>query len=601
MEGFVSLSRVPQRNPRRYSVLRERLWVPLVLAAGAFALDLITPRGAGGGVVYVVALFGAIWVRSPRAPLFVAAFLTPLTMLGYWLSPAAASPDPVALVNRAAGLVALWAAALLLVRRASAETAERAAEERFRLMIESSPVAMVVTDAEGRIARVNARTEKLFGYGRKELEGQSIEVLIPERLRGRHTGFRRAFLSHPQTRPMGAGRDLCGQRKDGTEFPIEIGLNTIVTDEGPFTLSSMVDITERQRTAEALRESEERFSKAFRASPDALVISRASDGLIRDVNESYLRLFGYERPEELIGHRVMMRGRHVEPGDRDRLVEIFQREGHVRDLELTIRRCSGELRTVLCSIEPLEIAGEPWTLTLLRDVTEHRQADEHRELLIGELAHRVKNTLAVVQAVASQTLREARSLDEFVPKFTGRVRALAAAHDLLLSGHWKPVALQALVEQSLEPYPSEPGRRRTRTEGPVVLIEAHTAVSLSMALHELATNAAKHGALTSPAGQVQVRWQLAASGARPAVELHWCERGGPPVVAPRHAGFGSRLIQNLSREFDGDIVLAFEPEGFECRMRVPVASASVVLVSSHPVSSSPRSGAPEPDAGSGAQ
>ncbi|HKZ02296.1 MAG TPA: PAS domain S-box protein [Pyrinomonadaceae bacterium] len=122
------------------------------------------------------------------------------------------------------------------------------AEERFRLAVESAPNAMVMVGEEGKIILINSQTERLFGYSREELIGQSIEVLVPERFRGRHPAYRADFSQEPQVRPMGAGRDLFGLRKDGTEVPIEIGLNPIETESGNLVLSSIVDITERKRS-----------------------------------------------------------------------------------------------------------------------------------------------------------------------------------------------------------------------------------------------------------------------------------------------------------------------------------------------------------------
>src|SRR6185369_6749289 len=136
-----------------------------------------------------------------------------------------------------------------------------AAERRFRLVVEAAPSAMVMVDRTGAISLVNAQAERMFGYSRDELLGQSVETLVPARYRGHHPGLREAFHSDPRARPMGAGRELYGLRKDGSEFPVEIGLNPIETDEGVMVLSAIVDITERKKADAALKDSEVRLQE----------------------------------------------------------------------------------------------------------------------------------------------------------------------------------------------------------------------------------------------------------------------------------------------------------------------------------------------------
>jgi PAS domain S-box-containing protein len=148
-------------------------------------------------------------------------------------------------------------------------SARKRAEARFRVAVESSPNGMVMINREGKIELINREIERLFGYARDELLGQRIELLVPDRLRGRHPGFRSDFFADPQARAMGAGRDLFGVRKDGVEIPVEIGLNPIETDEGLFVLASVVDITERKRSETELRRSNEELERfAYVASHD---------------------------------------------------------------------------------------------------------------------------------------------------------------------------------------------------------------------------------------------------------------------------------------------------------------------------------------------
>ncbi|HTO65810.1 MAG TPA: PAS domain S-box protein, partial [Bradyrhizobium sp.] len=191
-----------------------------------------------------------------------------------------------------------------ITARKAAELALRASEQRFRLVVEAAPNAMVMIDRGGKIVMVNTQAERAFGYTRGELAGQPVEMLVPERFRGHHPELRKSFFADPQPRAMGAGRDLYGLKKDGSEFPVEIGLNPIETDEGTMVLSAIVDITERKAAELALRASEQRFRLVVEAAPNAMVMIDRG-GKIVMVNTQAERAFGYTRAE-LAGQPVEM-------------------------------------------------------------------------------------------------------------------------------------------------------------------------------------------------------------------------------------------------------------------------------------------------------
>src|SRR6185369_7045600 len=170
-------------------------------------------------------------------------------------------------------------------------------EARFRQVVESAPNAIVMINGAGNIEMVNAQAERVFGYERREMLGSPIEMLVPQRFRKAHPGLRGSFFSRPVSRPMGVGRDLYGLKKDGSEFPIEIGLNPIETDEGTMVLSAIVDISSRKRL-------EARFRQVVESAPNAMVMINAA-GSIEMVNAQTERMFGYGR-SELLGRPVEM-------------------------------------------------------------------------------------------------------------------------------------------------------------------------------------------------------------------------------------------------------------------------------------------------------
>jgi two-component sensor histidine kinase len=201
------------------------------------------------------------------------------------------------------------------------------------------------------------------------------------------------------------------------------------------------------------------------------------------------------------------------------------------------------------------------------DVTERKVAEEHQRLLINELNHRVKNTLAIVQGIAWQSFRGPGVQAGAREAFEGRLAALAAAHDVLTRQNWEAGSILEIVAEATAPHHAADGR--LTAEGPAVDLEPKTAVALALAMHELATNAVKHGALSTPAGRVEVRWSVHGGLLR----LSWRESGGPLVPPRRGRGFGVRLLeQGLAAELGGEVTLEFRPEGLVCRVEAPLGT-----------------------------
>jgi two-component sensor histidine kinase/PAS domain-containing protein len=205
-----------------------------------------------------------------------------------------------------------------------------------------------------------------------------------------------------------------------------------------------------------------------------------------------------------------------------------------------------------------------------QDVTDRQRSEQHLRLVVNELNHRVKNTLATMQAIAAQTFRQGDDLTFAHAKFAARVMALAKANDLLTREGWAGASLRDVIGLVAQAH-AGPDQDRITVEGPVVKLTPKTAMSLSMGIHELATNATKYGALSVAAGRVHVRWSLPKVDGHERLHLEWRELGGPEVVAPARRGFGSRLIdRGLAAELGGTIKHLFEPTGVICRIDAPL-------------------------------
>jgi PAS domain S-box-containing protein len=202
------------------------------------------------------------------------------------------------------------------------------------------------------------------------------------------------------------------------------------------------------------------------------------------------------------------------------------------------------------------------------DVTDRVQAEQQQKLLVDELNHRVKNTLATVQSIAAQTLRTSPEPAAFRAAFEARLMALSATHDLLTASNWAQAQLRDVILVELRPH----GPERYRLEGPDLSLTPGEALRLGLVFHELATNAAKYGALSNAAGRVLVRWRVEDGASAPRISLEWIESNGPPVTPPRGRGFGSRLIErSLGGDIGGEAALTFDPAGLRCQINLPFA------------------------------
>jgi PAS domain S-box-containing protein len=322
------------------------------------------------------------------------------------------------------------------------------------------------------------------------------------------------------------------------------------------------DISARKRVEEV-----EGWLAAIIESSDDAIVSKNLESIVTSWNAGAERLFGYTA-EEIIGRPITILFPEDRQDEEEKILARIRRGERVEHFESTRQRKDGRLIEVALTISPIKdaqgrIVGAS---KIARDITKHKEAERLQRLLVHELNHRVKNILATVQAVARQTFNSRQSGNTVRETFEARLLALSKAHDLLTRENWDGASLSQIVAEALSPY----HRDRFEIGGSDVRLPPKMALALALALHELATNAAKYGALSVPAGRVAITWRVQPNDP-PHLILRWQERGGPPVVPPEQKGFGSRLIErSLALELGGDVTITYDPAGVLCEVKAPL-------------------------------
>jgi two-component system CheB/CheR fusion protein len=344
-----------------------------------------------------------------------------------------------------------------------------------------------------------------------------------------------------------------------------------VDDKIDGVVLTFVDMTERRNVEQALRDSD----RMLRQQKQLVDLARDPifiwdfNGTILEWNRGSEELYGYSR-EEAVGTRKDRLLETTVPGSsfaelRVKLLDVGSWDG-----ELKHKTKGGRELTVESSIILETIEGRQLALESTRDITERKGWEEQQKLLLGELTHRVKNTLAIVQAIAHQTQRFSRSNEDFVERFDGRLSALARAHAILTQSEWKGVDLAALARQQLEPHISD-NSQRLRVAGEPVFLPANLATPFGLVFHELATNAVKYGALSTPSGIVDLSWTLRTRNGERLLTVVWRESGGPPSRRPETVGFGTALIEKGIP--DATVNRDFGPHGMVCTIELTLPNA----------------------------
>ena len=432
-----------------------------------------------------------------------------------------------------------------------------------RRLLDVLPAALYVTDSEGRITYFNDAAAELWGRRPR---------LHTDRWCGSWKLFRPdgAPLAHDQC-PMALavkegklcrGQQAVAERSDGTRVPFMAFPTPFYDPSGTLVgaLNVLVDISEHQRAERVAR----RLAAIVESSDDA-IISKDLNGIIATWNKGAERLFGYPA-EEVIGKSITLiippERRHEEVGILDRI-----RRGEPIDHFETLRlRKDGSLVDISLSISPVtdETGAIIGASKIARDITEQKRREQQISLLAREADHRTNNLLAVAQATVHLT--HADSAADLKKAIEGRLRELANAHGMMAQSSWAGADLLQLVIMELSPYFRD-GDPRAQIDGPKLLLKPDGAQALAMAVHELATNAVKYGALSTPSGRVQVKWSLRAGNK---LHLSWRETDGPPVGIPLKEGFGTRAITRMLGQLDGDVKFNWRQEGLTCDVAVTI-------------------------------
>jgi PAS domain S-box-containing protein len=459
-----------------------------------------------------------------------------------------------------------------------AEDARRETEERLAATYEAATIGIAEADERGNLLRVNDALCKMLGRSRKQLLAMNFLEYTDE--------SDRAKDADQYARQVRGEIDNYVIRKrankpDGTVLYLDVHSSSVRDPEGRFRYGVRViqDVTETKQLHDQIRESEQHMRDLLEALPAAVYTTDAA-GRITFYNKAAVEMAGrtpLQGQEWCVTWRLYTADGVPLPHDQCPMAVALKEDRPVRGAEAVAERPDGSRVPFIPYPTPLHDSNGKLigAINMLVDITDRKQAENRQKILIDELNHRVKNTLTTVQSLASQTARNAESPQDFVGKFQARLMALAHAHDLLTKHHWENAPLGLLAKEVLAPLTGA-AHGRVTIDGPSIDLNPRAALCLTMALSELATNAVKYGSLSSAEGTLSVLWRIEqGSAAETTLNLHWQERGGPPVTPPTRRGFGGRLMERcIETDLRGVFDLVFDPIGVSCRMTIPVTSCA---------------------------
>ena len=487
--------------------------------------------------------------------------------------------------------------------RATIDALTQSHAQRLAALVESSDDAIISLDLDGTVATWNRAAEELYGYGAEEIIGKSILTLLPSE----HQGEEHQLLERVARREHVHHYETVRLTKDGRAVPVSLSISPIVDGTGSVIGASKIarDVSARKRTEEALAKRADEQAALYEFT-DRLFRARSPDDVYEAALDAIVRALGCDRASILLfddtgvmkfvawrglsenyrraveGHSPWTRDAQdpapvaihdIEQTDLAPVLKATVKDEGIAGLAFIPLMANGTLigKFMTYYAVPHAFSDADFGLALiiarqLGFAIERIQTERARELLLQESRHRIKNTLATVVAIAGQTLQRTPARERNA--FLARLRALAEAHDSLTTESWHHASMRDLVDRALRPFqPNPPGRLVRR--GPNVAVSATHSLMLSLCLHELATNAAKYGALSNGSGRLGVTWRVVGGDADRKVMVRWRETGGPPVSSPQRKGFGSLLIErSFGAKPDG--CLQFRPEGLICSFEVPL-------------------------------
>jgi PAS domain S-box-containing protein len=501
------------------------------------------------------------------------------------------------------------------------DRSKTAAIETLRPVLDTALDAVVVMTGEGIVAGWNEKAERTFGWTGSEAIGRLMaDLVIPEQHREAHSRGLERYNETAEQRVLGRRIEITALDKSGREFPVELSITLAGRGDGALFIGFLRDISERREAEARLRRQATETELLFNVTRIAAETPSFEEAL-RACLKAICELTGWP-----VGHALVARQGKAElvstsvwhedaPGVAALIAGRTESMGFTPGVGLPGLILESGEPIWICDPEndpaflrkglglaaafgfPIKSEGrvvavleffsrnasqpDPDLMLTVRTlgeqvgrVLERRRTEEHLRLLVNELNHRVKNSLAVVQSIAAQTIR-GEDMDGARRAFEDRLAALAAAHDLLTSRNWQSASLrEVIVKAGLGcGAPSE----RLIVTGPELRVQPRSAVSLAMAVHELCTNAVKYGAFSNDEGKVSVEWSVDASGDESRLRLLWQEEGGPTVAPPMRRGFGTRMIERaLAAELGGTARIDFLPGGISCTVEAPLPPAEAV-------------------------
>jgi PAS domain S-box-containing protein len=455
---------------------------------------------------------------------------------------------------------------------------------RFRgQMLAQVSDAVIAADDEGRIIYLNAAAERLYGFEASQALGRTLSTLyVPRWFRPEdEVAEVTALAEHGEWRG-----EKVHVRHDGLEINVELAVTVLREVDGQpnGSLAVIRDVTERRQHEDKVLVSEIRYRRLFETAHDGVLLLDPNTRKIIDANPFMTQMLGYAHGE-LVGKELFEIGLLKDEAASQEMFRRLTRATQVRYENLPLESQGGRHQDV-------EVVANLYTENdrriiqcNIRDITERKEAEQHVKLLMAEVNHRAKNLLAVVQAVAYQTAKYGDPAT-FVARLSDRIAGLAAGQDLLVRNQWHGVDLSDLVEAQLAHFKDLIGTR-VLVDGRPARLTAQAAQGIGMALHELATNSAKYGALSNGTGRVNITWHVT-EGNKPVFSMSWLEDGGPAVTVPTRKGFGQIVIGRMAEAaVQGVAEITFSERGVAWNLIAPAKNALITPPAITPLGMTP--------------